>query len=558
MKLTLTVQNMDRLDNGLPARIELPDRGAVIGRSPTVTWCLPDTSNHISSRHCEIIFRDGQYIVNDTSTNGTFVNGRQVTEPTPLSSGNLLTIGSYQISVVIEGMAPASQAHTAQSPSGWAGWDTPGSAPAASPSASDDWGPAAAVGLSAGWDPAPSAPASSEPDVWGVTPQAPPPSPPLSASPAGAWAVAAPPPPAASPWSSAVPDAVNAPPPSGGDIWGKMTDDYVVDWARGGFGQQRPPEPTAADVLGFGSGPVTEGKATDVLGLAADSNNAFSAGAPAPQVAGVNFTPAPAWDRPAEAPAPAPPPPAADSWGPSEAAPVQTWGAPPPQARETTRPPQVGAPQPQPAPVQAPPPIQRAPVQPAAPALSGFVNQLGINRADLKPSDGEVLDASGMLLRRLVAGLVVMLEARARAKSQMGAQGTALQFDGNNPMKFARTPEQALVQLLNPPERGFMTTERAVEDAFLDLNSHQVATLKAMQGALKATLDRFSPSSIRERAESKGLMAKIFPDARDAALWKAYEREFSGVVQGSDEAFMDVFAKEFRKAYEELTARKGM
>ncbi len=163
---------------------------------------------------------------------------------------------------------------------------------------------------------------------------------------------------------------------------------------------------------------------------------------------------------------------------------------------------------------------------------------------------------TALLLRKLVAGMVVMLEARARAKSQMGAQGTALQFDGNNPMKFARTPEQALQQLLNAPERGFMSSDRAVEDAFVDLQSHQIATLKAMQGALKATLDRFSPSAIRDRAESKGILAKIFQDSRDAALWKAYEKEFGGVVQGSDEAFMDVFSREFRKAYDELTARK--
>jgi len=45
------------------------------------------------------------------------------------------------------------------------------------------------------------------------------------------------------------------------------------------------------------------------------------------------------------------------------------------------------------------------------------------------------------------------------------------------------------------------------------------------------------------------------PGAREAALWKAYEREFSGVAQGSDEAFMDVFAKEFRRAYDEEAAK---
>jgi type VI secretion system FHA domain protein len=174
----------------------------------------------------------------------------------------------------------------------------------------------------------------------------------------------------------------------------------------------------------------------------------------------------------------------------------------------------------------------------------------------LRGDDAKTLGQAGSLLRRLVAGMVVMLEARARAKSQLGAQGTSLEFDGNNPLKFARTPEQALEQLLNDPERGFMGADRAIEDAFRDLQAHQMATLKAMQGALAATLDRFSPREIRKRAETGGLLSRILPGAREAALWNAYEREFSGVQQGSDEAFMDMFAKEFRRAYEEVARQR--
>ena len=37
-------------------------------------------------------------------------------------------------------------------------------------------------------------------------------------------------------------------------------------------------------------------------------------------------------------------------------------------------------------------------------------------------------------------------------------------------------------------------------------------------------------------------------------MWQAYEREFEGVARGSDEAFMDVFAKEFKQAYERASA----
>ena len=162
----------------------------------------------------------------------------------------------------------------------------------------------------------------------------------------------------------------------------------------------------------------------------------------------------------------------------------------------------------------------------------------------------ETVQKAGSLLKRLVAGLLVMVEARARAKAQMGAEMTGLQLEGNNPIKFARSPEQALAQLLMPPQPGFLDADKAVEDAYLDLQSHQVATLRAIPGALRSTLDRFSPGSIRRRAENIGLLARILPGARDAALWRNYEREFVAVKKESDEAFMEVFSKEFRKAYE--------
>ena len=166
------------------------------------------------------------------------------------------------------------------------------------------------------------------------------------------------------------------------------------------------------------------------------------------------------------------------------------------------------------------------------------------------PRSPELVQKVGGLLKRLVSGLLVMVEARARAKAQMGAEMTGLSLEGNNPIKFARSPEQALAQLLMPPAPGFLDADKAVEDAFIDLQSHQVATLKAIPGSLRATLDRFSPGSIRRRAENIGILGRILPGARDAALWRNYEREFAAVKKESDEAFMEVFAKEFRKAYE--------
>lgn len=197
---------------------------------------------------------------------------------------------------------------------------------------------------------------------------------------------------------------------------------------------------------------------------------------------------------------------------------------------------------------------EAAPVVGADPAtvdklLAALLEAASVTESQVERTP-ETVHKAGSLLKRLVAGLLVMVEARARAKAQMGAEMTGLQLEGNNPIKFARSPDQALAQLLMPPQPGFLDADKAVEDAYLDLQSHQVATLRAIPGALRATLDRFSPGSIRRRAENIGLLARILPGARDAALWRNYEREFVVVKKESDEAFMEVFSKEFRKAYE--------
>jgi len=246
------------------------------------------------------------------------------------------------------------------------------------------------------------------------------------------------------------------------------------------------------------------------------------------------------------------------------------FGTPAPSPAPLAEP--TSAPEPEPAAALVEPgaePAEQAEAEPAAPdalaapdgegmaaAIAAFLRGVEMQPGQIKQDEDAALTQAGMLLRRLIAGLVVMLEARARAKSQMGAQSTGLEIEGNNPLKFARSPEQALFYMLNPPERGFMSADRAVEDAFRDLQAHQLATLRAMQGALRATLDRFSPKAIRARADNRGLFARLVPGSRDAALWKAYETEFSGVAFDSDEAFMDMFSKQFRQAYDEIARQK--
>jgi len=109
MTLRLSIENMDRLPDGGPLRVEIKGRGLDIGRDAHLDWTLPDPSRHVSSKHCEIRFRDGGYWLHDVSTNGTFVNGAQFRLDAPhlLRNGDRLNVGPYVIAVTIEGQSAA-------------------------------------------------------------------------------------------------------------------------------------------------------------------------------------------------------------------------------------------------------------------------------------------------------------------------------------------------------------------------------------------------------------------------------------------------------------------
>jgi len=392
MTLVLSIQGVDTLENGAPTMLRLVRHGAIVGRSVHADWSLPDRKNHLSSRHCEISYRDGTYVLTDRSTNGTFVNGatERLSAPHRIANGDRIVIGAYEVLAECAG--------------------------AASP-------PAAVVG--AGWG------------EWNEV------APASSSQPA-------------SPTANTNDEAVPLPFDGGG--WDTPAPLSVSAWASEPSEQS---SPSAAQLWGELAERGT--KAVDTV---------------------------------------LPPPPAvARGWGALED--VPTRGSEPQNDSTEPRDPELD--------VTVPP------------------------RTDL--------------MLRMLGGLAALVEARARAKADLGVVSTTIELDGNNPIKFIRSPERMLDTLLQPPQPGFMPAELAIDDAFRDIQLHEMATAAAMRAAIEQTIKRFSPAAIRARRRGGGWLAKLLPQARAAALWHAYEDEFEGVVRDADEAFMDLFSKAFRTEY---------
>jgi type VI secretion system protein len=80
--------------------------GGSIGRSAENDWVLPDDMRYVSGRHARIVFHNGRYLLQDTSSNGTYVNdgdkplGSQ--NPHELKTGDILRFGEYHVQVQID------------------------------------------------------------------------------------------------------------------------------------------------------------------------------------------------------------------------------------------------------------------------------------------------------------------------------------------------------------------------------------------------------------------------------------------------------------------------
>lgn len=70
----------------------------IIGRYETCDLVLPD--GNVSGRHAKLSLKDGKFILSDMkSTNGVYVNGRQVSAPMVIAGANTIHIAVFLLSV---------------------------------------------------------------------------------------------------------------------------------------------------------------------------------------------------------------------------------------------------------------------------------------------------------------------------------------------------------------------------------------------------------------------------------------------------------------------------
>ncbi len=505
MAVTLKFQNSGAMP-GNAAPVAMHGPSLTIGRGDSNDMVLPDPDQLLSRNHCAIEDHNGNVLVVDLSSNGTFLNYSKIPlgrTPTPLNNGDVLCVGNYELLVEIRDSLsaaaipdpladiPVSHGVASNAPDPLALLDDAGPAGdflddllgASSPTGPSQLNPVDPIDdllppLGEEEDPFFQRPSDGREGTGASLP---------SHSPSAADSFAAP-----SAQSSVIPD--------------DWDDDFLS---------------------GIGEAPAPAAPVTPTPPVAAIPDPATQPVMPQPVLPEPVVSPAP---DPVAAPladipkveTPAAESPVTEILAVETAAPVQ-----PAQANVT------------------PAVLSEA----SSGAVASFLRGLGVEEDALGSEDpNKALGRMGRVLQALVTGLREILMTRTSIKSEFRIEQTMISAGGNNPLKFSITPEQAIEAMLKPATKGYLSPETAVEEALKDIKAHEVAMVTGMEAALKGVLSRLDPKVLEEQIEDKGGLSGLLR-GKKARYWDVYERLFSEISDQAENDFHDLFSREFARAY---------
>ena len=502
-----------------------------IGRGSDNDWALRDPDRVLSKRHCLLAFRSGGWQLADLSANGTFLN-RDADPvgpgaPRDLRDGDRLVLGSYEIEIRIVEEA-AWQGGGGQSTGGRSEPGL-GAAPShfADPFGDDPFAPPRQNAASFQNDPllggaraqggfgAPNVMLPDDYDPLAPDPQAPDP---LDSPFRG---------PTQSDHAPALEQAFRTPvPPSSLNL-----DDWDLDLsppASAGSTSGAPAPPAPAPPAPPGAPPGASVLDDWDIDLSAPPSVA-------PVVAAVAL---PIAVPPAEPDEPLDPfaEPERDAVAPPRPPPgLPLAVAPPPAA---------------PAALPVPPRSAAAPVpspQVAGDLMAAFLRGAGMQ--DVQPSDPvAAMEQLGRAFRALVTGLRQALIARAAIKGEFRIEQTMIRARGNNPLKFSAGDDDALAALLGVGRRTDMAPADAIAEALGDMRLHELASMAAMQTAVRALVQRFDPAPLRAEGERAG---GLLGAQKRARAFELFEKLHGDTARALADDFDSVFGKAFARAYEQ-------
>jgi type VI secretion system FHA domain protein len=200
---------------------------------------------------------------------------------------------------------------------------------------------------------------------------------------------------------------------------------------------------------------------------------------------------------------------------------------------------------------RAPGPAPGADPAPAAgdsAAIETLLRAAGIDAVSARElATPQLAQALGQALTVMVTGLMGLAEARNKVRRELGAaEHTIMGVRGNNPLKFSRSPRDALHSALAPGPADLGLVD-ALAECLDDLQNHQMATVAGMEAGYEDLMRRFDPAELERRFGADG-QRRLLPQGR-GRHWERYVAEYRRLKE--DRGFRDLFGRAFAARYDE-------
>jgi FHA domain-containing protein/type VI secretion system protein len=551
-----------------PIAVEFGPAGGTIGRATDCTLVLPDQQRAISRVHARIEFRGGEYLLCDLGSNPSVLNQRALggTREARLANGDRLMIGTYLLEVTIAERVAGVRSVTGLSdplaavkvlggPLPADGQGDPFGLGSLDPLGQPAFGERAGIASGPRY-------AGSESDHVAPEFQAfsAPVAAPRAPAPASAPPIA---PGAATPTSSGIPADYDP------------LADVLAQW-------EKPAQPGGVPAGAAHTSPLFAPSPSAPSNASAFTSNFAPAQALAPQVPASQNGPTGLPQSLLDGPVGGAATPFDDLLAPSanplipedltEIAPASSLPdaarsarvAPAPAQPAVQQPsPTQREPEPAPAAMAAPAPKASAPApavqpEPAPPraavpdgdTFAALLEGLGLDPSrapNLPPA--ELARLVGMMLREALRGTMAVLRARSMTRREARLDVTLIVARDNNPLKFFPDVDSALAQMLTGRGAGYLPPAEALERAFDDIESHELAVIVGMRAGLAEVLGRFDPASIEAQLKAGGVIDKVLSN-RKAKLWDLFVERQADVSREAEDDFQRLFGKAFNDAYE--------
>jgi len=167
-----------------------------------------------------------------------------------------------------------------------------------------------------------------------------------------------------------------------------------------------------------------------------------------------------------------------------------------------------------------------------------------------REKEEEVVAIAGRLIRASAEGLQAVLRSQGAVKIRFKLPQATLQMEGNNPLNFSPTTQDALEQMFYETPQGYLGAAQAVGDAFREIQAHEQAMLKAMQAALRDLLNRLEPAMLEERFERSAKNLGLSSGSSKAQFWDMYRDAYRAIAGFSDEHLANMPGGKLADAYE--------